>query len=59
MNDETSKKAGYTHKIFFYKKTSFAGWVPQSFPTTADAVRLHLAALSHKKDVRCVQATRL
>ena len=49
MND-----TGYTHRINFFKNVPGFGWVGQSFPTTQDAIAIHVPKLENRKDVRCV-----
>lgn len=36
---------GYTHKINLYRNVKGLGWMFQSFPTTADAVKVHMSHL--------------
>lgn len=47
---------GYTHEIRFEKQTElFKLWVKCSFPTTADAVAIHVKGLNKNKTVRNVE----
>lgn len=50
---------GYTHRINFFKKVPGLGWVEESFPTTNDAVNVHLNKLNNRSDVRCVDVVPL
>ena len=57
-NLEASTMARYTHRIHFtvaLKGTLRGLSVPQSFPTTADAVAIHVRALKARRDVSGVR----
>ncbi len=44
------KAAGYTHKIRWLEYSELFGvYLEKSFPTTPDAVELHLAALNKRR----------
>lgn len=36
---------GYTHKINLYRNVKGLGWTFQSYPTTSDAVKMHIRSL--------------
>ena len=44
------KKAGYTHRIFWEENVKNIGTVTKSFPTTKDAVPLHLYNMKKSPD---------
>jgi len=52
----------YTHKINLYRNVKGLGWMFQSFPTTEDAVRVHVKTLSKQQvagQVRNLEVIRL
>lgn len=63
MNIESYRKAGYTHIISWKEYHELFGiYVPKSFPTTDDAVDLHINALkANQKDdnIINIKATRI
>lgn len=59
MKTETLKRAGYTHMMKYQRYHKDYGWMDASFPTTADAVYLHLKDLEKSPEVRNVEVQTL
>lgn len=59
MRIEILKRAGYTHMMKYQRFHKDYGWMDASFPTTADAVCLHLKDLEKSPDVRKVEVQTL
>lgn len=50
MSITLKKKAGYTHTVSYKENVRNIGWVEKSFPTTRDAVDIHMRNLRKSEE---------